>query len=96
LYNSGFLAFIYVEHGSISSPVFSINRKRASLFTFSILRRNKEFLTAIIFLLRYLVLGTMLREKGDSVTTYVTEQIIVLRLGSRKLYREAISLTSEL
>jgi hypothetical protein len=26
----------------------------------------------IIFLLRYLVLGTMLGRKGDSITTYVT------------------------
>jgi hypothetical protein len=35
------------------------------------LRRNKEYITAIIFLLRYLVLGTTLGGKGDSVTTYV-------------------------
>jgi hypothetical protein len=74
LYNSGFLAFTYAEHGSISSPIFSINRKRANRFTFSILRRNKEFITAVIFLLRYLVSGTTLERKGDSVTTYVTNE----------------------
>ncbi len=71
MHNSGFLALTYTEYRSISSPVFSINRKRASRFTFSILRRNKEFLTAVNFLLRYLASGTTLGEKGDSVTTYV-------------------------
>jgi hypothetical protein len=35
------------------------------------LRRNKGFSTVFNFLLRYLVLGTTLGRKGDSVTTYV-------------------------
>ncbi len=74
MYNSGFLALIYTEYRSISSPVFSINYVRASRLTFSILGRNKEILTAIIFLLRYLALGTTLKGKGDSITTYVIDR----------------------
>jgi hypothetical protein len=73
LYNLGFLAFTYIEHGSISSPVFLINRKRANQFTFSMLRRNKGLVTAVISLLCYLVLETTLGREGDSITTYVTE-----------------------
>ncbi len=72
MYNLGFLALTYIEHESISSPVFSINCKRANRFTFSILGRNKELSTAVNFLLRYLALGTTLGREGDSVTTYVT------------------------
>ncbi len=72
MYNLGFPAFIYAEHGSISSPFFSINRKRARRLTFGILDKEEGFLTITIFLLRYLASGRVLRKKGDSVTTYVT------------------------
>ena len=51
--------------------------------TLGILERNKGIAIATIFLLRYLALGTILREKGDSITTYVIKQTIALRLGSK-------------
>jgi hypothetical protein len=38
------------------------------------LRRNKEFSIVINFLLRYLVSGTTLGRKGDSITTYITNR----------------------
>jgi hypothetical protein len=47
------------------------------------LRKNKELITAINFLLRYLALRTTLRKEGDSVTTYVINKTIALRLGSK-------------